>query len=103
MLLANISVAGKIAAGLPDQALLRRHEPPIDRRLVSPSRRASVAYRADLGSQDAFIDRMKRLDISLDGSSAGALMKSVNLITDPNSRITLQHRKSLLPPLPGRR
>lgn len=35
MLLANISVAGKIAAGLPDQALLRRHEPPIDRRLVS--------------------------------------------------------------------
>ena len=43
MLLANISVAGKIAAGLPDQALLRRHEPPIDRRLVSPSRRASVA------------------------------------------------------------
>jgi len=34
MLLANISVAGKIASGLPDQALLRRHEAPVDRRLV---------------------------------------------------------------------
>lgn len=34
MLLANISVAGKIAGGLPEQALLRRHEAPIDRRLV---------------------------------------------------------------------
>lgn len=35
MLMANMSVAGKIAAGLPEQALLRRHEAPIDRRLVS--------------------------------------------------------------------
>ena len=35
MLMANMAVAGKIAAGLPEQALLRRHEPPIDRRLVS--------------------------------------------------------------------
>lgn len=34
MLLANMAVAGKIAAGLPDQALLRRHEPPVERRLV---------------------------------------------------------------------
>ena len=73
MLLANISVAGKIAAGLPDQALLRRHEPPIDRRL------------------DAFLDRMKRLDINLDGSSAGALMQSFGDVTDPNARFTLQH------------
>lgn len=38
MLLANLSVAGKIAAGLPEQALLRRHEPPIDRRLVRQRR-----------------------------------------------------------------
>ncbi|GAA5922957.1 hypothetical protein JCM1841_004485 [Sporobolomyces salmonicolor] len=73
MLLANISVAGKIASGLPDQALLRRHESPIDRRL------------------DAFIDRMKRLGIELDSSSSGALMKSFNSVTDKNERLTLQH------------
>ncbi|GAA5956196.1 hypothetical protein JCM3765_005486 [Sporobolomyces pararoseus] len=73
MLLANISVAGKIAAGLPDQALLRRHEAPVDRRL------------------DAFISRMKRLGLDLDGSSAGALMKSFTSITDKNERLTLQH------------
>lgn len=73
MLLANISVAGKIATGLPDQALLRRHEAPVDRRL------------------DAFISRMKRLGLDLDGSSAGALMKSFTEITDKNERLTLQH------------
>ncbi|GAA5855311.1 hypothetical protein JCM3766R1_001190, partial [Sporobolomyces carnicolor] len=73
MLLANISVAGKIASGLPDQALLRRHEAPVDRRL------------------DAFISRMKRLGLDLDGSSAGALMKSFTSITDKNERLTLQH------------
>jgi protein SSD1 len=35
MLLANTSVAHIIANGLPEQALLRRHEPPIERRIVS--------------------------------------------------------------------
>jgi protein SSD1 len=35
MLLANTSVALLIASALPEQALLRRHEPPIDRRIVS--------------------------------------------------------------------
>ena len=34
MLLANTAVAQKIAAGLPEQALLRRHEGPIERRMV---------------------------------------------------------------------
>jgi protein SSD1 len=34
MLCANISVAKKIAAKFPDEALLRRHAPPIERRLV---------------------------------------------------------------------
>ena len=37
MLLANISVAQFIAHGLPEQSLLRRHEPPIERRLVRAS------------------------------------------------------------------
>ncbi|GJN92923.1 hypothetical protein Rhopal_005966-T1 [Rhodotorula paludigena] len=73
MLLANISVAGKIASGLPDQALLRRHESPIDRRL------------------DAFVGRMKRLGIELDSTSSGALMKSIAQVTDPEERLTLQH------------
>jgi protein SSD1 len=34
MLLANIAVAQQIAVALPEQALLRRHDTPIDRRLV---------------------------------------------------------------------
>lgn len=43
MLMANIAVAGKIAAGLPDQALLRRHEPPVEKRIVrSRPRRANA-------------------------------------------------------------
>ncbi|GAA5825466.1 hypothetical protein JCM11251_006999 [Rhodosporidiobolus azoricus] len=73
MLLANISVAGKIASGLPDQSLLRRHESPIDRRL------------------EAFVARMGRLGIQLDSTSSGALMKSIANITDPSERLTLQH------------
>ena len=35
MLLTNIAVAQQIAVALPEQALLRRHDAPIDRRLVS--------------------------------------------------------------------
>jgi protein SSD1 len=73
MLLANISVAGKIASGLPDQSLLRRHEEPIDRRL------------------DAFVQRMRRLGLDIDGSSSHALMDSIVKITDPAERLTLQH------------
>lgn len=34
---------------------------------------------------------MARLDITLDGSSSGSLMQSIDKITDPNSRSTLQH------------
>jgi protein SSD1 len=34
MLLANISVAKKIASAYPDEALLRKHEEPLPRRLV---------------------------------------------------------------------
>lgn len=34
MLLANMSVAQQVALHLPEQALLRRHEDPIERRLV---------------------------------------------------------------------
>lgn len=64
MLLANISVAQRIALGLPDQSLLRRHEPPIDRRLES------------------FVKRAKLLGFDIDISSAGALMRSFNQIEE---------------------
>lgn len=35
MLLTNLAVAQQIAVNLPEQALLRRHEEPIERRIVS--------------------------------------------------------------------
>lgn len=35
MLLANIAVAQQVAVHFSEQALLRRHDPPIERRLVS--------------------------------------------------------------------
>ena len=34
MLLTNIAVAQQIAVALPEQALLRRHDTPVERRLV---------------------------------------------------------------------
>ena len=46
MLLTNIAVAQQIAVSLPEQALLRRHDAPIERRLVSP-RATSYIYQAD--------------------------------------------------------
>lgn len=72
MLLSNISVAQRIAAGLPEQALLRRHESPIDRRL------------------QGFAKRAKTLGIDIDVSSAGALMRSLNAVTDSQARLTLK-------------
>lgn len=38
MLLTNIAIAQRIAVHLPEQALLRRHDSPIERRLVLPLR-----------------------------------------------------------------
>ncbi|KAF5388028.1 hypothetical protein D9615_000459 [Tricholomella constricta] len=72
MLLSNIAVAQQIAANLPEQALLRRHDNPIDRRLT------------------AFVGRADRLGVKMDMSSAGALMKSFNAITDPTARRLLE-------------
>ena len=42
MLLANIAVARQIACGLPEQALLRRHEGPVERRVVGRSPRQTL-------------------------------------------------------------
>ncbi|GLB33866.1 putative 3'-5'-exoribonuclease [Lyophyllum shimeji] len=72
MLLSNIAVAQQIAAHLPEQALLRRHDNPIERRL------------------NAFLERAERLGVKMDTSSAGAMMRSFNAITDPTARRLLE-------------
>lgn len=72
MLQANITVAQKIAAGLPDVALLRRHEQPIDRRL------------------EGFAARAKRLGFDIDTNSGGALYKSLEAIDDRKARMALE-------------
>ncbi len=72
MLLSNMSVAQHIAVHLPEQALLRRHDTPIERRL------------------NTFNERAARLGYQMDTSSAGALMRSFEKITDPSARRLLE-------------
>ncbi|KAF9921345.1 hypothetical protein FBU30_008644 [Linnemannia zychae] len=68
MLLANMSVAKQIFDFFPEQALLRRHEEPLERRMGD------------------FIHHMKKIGIELDASSAGALQASMDAIQDPDVR-----------------
>jgi len=72
MLLTNTSVAQQVAAHLPEQALLRRHDNPLDRRL------------------NTFHERAERLGYEMDTSSAGALMQSFKSINDPTARRLLE-------------
>jgi protein SSD1 len=72
MLASNIAVAQHIAVNLPEQALLRRHDTPIERRLT------------------AFAERAERLGYKMDISSAGALMKSFEAVQDPTVRRILE-------------
>ncbi|KAL7414362.1 hypothetical protein BDY24DRAFT_36922 [Mrakia frigida] len=72
MLLANFSAATMVAANLPEQALLRRHEAPIDRRI------------------EGFVAKAARLNFTVDGSSAGALQKSFNLIEASEAKRLLE-------------
>ncbi|KAF6762266.1 SSD1 protein [Ephemerocybe angulata] len=72
MLLANIAVAQKVSVHLPEQALLRRHDAPLERRL------------------NAFIERAQRLGYNMDASSSKALMSSFDAITDPTARKLLE-------------
>lgn len=74
MLLANIAAAQQIAVNLPEQALLRRHDSPIERRLKG------------------FADRAAETGWEMDVSSAGALMKSFDAITDPSARRLIELR-----------
>ncbi|CAG8719638.1 1333_t:CDS:2, partial [Cetraspora pellucida] len=72
MLLANMSVAQKISSAFPEQALLRRHAPPIERRL------------------NDFVEHVKRLGYDIDTSSAGALQRSFNAVEDDSVREVLK-------------
>ncbi|WVW85303.1 hypothetical protein I302_107341 [Kwoniella bestiolae CBS 10118] len=72
MLLANISVAHVIANGLPEQALLRRHEAPIERRL------------------DGFVKRAQRLGFEMDATSAGTLQRSFEGVKDKDTALCLE-------------
>lgn len=90
MLLANISVAQHIAVHLPEQALLRRHDTPIERRLVSSLYicRVSASYLTLL--QVTFTERADRLGYKMDTSSSGAMMRSFDAIKDPTARRLLE-------------
>ncbi|KAL4075813.1 SSD1 protein [Scleroderma citrinum] len=72
MLLTNIAVAQRIAVHLPEQALLRRHDTPIERRL------------------NTFSERAKRLGVPVDTYSSADLMRSFEAITDPTARMVLE-------------
>ncbi|CAG8723943.1 8597_t:CDS:10, partial [Dentiscutata erythropus] len=72
MLLANMSVAQKISSAFPEQALLRRHAPPIERRL------------------NDFVEHVKRLGYDFETSSAGALQRSFNSVDDDGVKQVLK-------------
>ncbi|KAH9006825.1 SSD1 protein [Lactarius hatsudake] len=72
MLLANIAASQQIAVALPEQALLRRHDAPIDRRL------------------NLLVERAERLGYKLDVTSAGSLMRSFDAVEDPSALGVLQ-------------
>lgn len=71
MLLTNQSVARIIANALPEQALLRRHEPPSERRLES------------------FVARATKLGFDMDPTSAGTLQKSFDKVLDNDSALCI--------------
>ncbi|KAI9001028.1 hypothetical protein BD414DRAFT_511631 [Trametes punicea] len=72
MLLTNIAVAQQVAVHFSEQAMLRRHDSPIERRL------------------NAFVERAKRLGYAMDTSSVAALMRSLEAVQDPTARNILE-------------
>jgi protein SSD1 len=74
---------------LPEQALLRRHDTPIERRLVSLLA-LIFDYVLLTSEQNALADRAERLGYSVDITSAGTMMRSFNTIQDPTARRLLQ-------------
>ncbi|KAJ2080764.1 hypothetical protein H4R24_002856 [Coemansia sp. RSA 988] len=72
MLLANMSVAARIEASFPDASLLRRHSPPLQRRL------------------DELCQQLAQTGIEINPGSAGDISKSLAEITDPDLRFTVE-------------
>ncbi|TBU40118.1 RNB-domain-containing protein [Dichomitus squalens] len=72
MLLTNIAVAQQVAVHFSEQAMLRRHDSPIERRL------------------NAFVERAARLGYKVDTSSVATLMKSLETVEDPTARTILE-------------
>jgi protein SSD1 len=81
MLLTNISVAHIIACSLPEQSLLRKHDAPAERRI------------------EGFVKRALRLGYEMDGSSAAALQKSFEGVTDAEAELCLDllRKKAMTP------
>ncbi|ORZ21103.1 hypothetical protein BCR42DRAFT_321271 [Absidia repens] len=72
MLRANMSVAEKICEHYPGEAMLRRHEPPIERRL------------------DEFISVAQSLGYYIDGSTSGTLQASFDAIESEDVKYVLR-------------
>lgn len=72
MLLANVSVAQHVAVHLPEQALLRRHDTPIERRL------------------NGFKERAARLGVEMDTTSSATMMRSFNAVKNSTARRLLE-------------
>ncbi|KAJ2558923.1 hypothetical protein EV175_000573 [Coemansia sp. RSA 1933] len=72
MLLANMSVAARIEATFPNASLLRRHSPPLSRRL------------------DEVCKQLEASGIHLSPESSGDLQRSLSRVTDPDIRFTVE-------------
>jgi protein SSD1 len=89
MLLTNTIVAQQIVVHLPEQALLRRHDIPIERRLVCFTY-LSMNSMPNFEFQNNFCLRAERLGFKMDISSPGALMRSFDAIDNPTARRLLE-------------
>src|ERR1700730_18454803 len=89
MILTNIAVAQHIAVHLPEQALLRRHDTPLERRLVCPLCDPVYSHLSFI-IQINFAERAERLGHKIDTSSSTTLMRSLNAIHDPPARRLLE-------------
>lgn len=85
MLLTNIAVAQQVAVHFPEQALLCRHDVPVERRLVCPVVFCVPTF-SDEHLQNAFCERAERFGCKIDTSSSGALMRSLKTVEDPLTR-----------------
>ncbi|KAJ2005890.1 hypothetical protein H4R26_001697 [Coemansia thaxteri] len=72
MLLANMSVAARIEATFPDASLLRRHSPPLQRRL------------------DETCEQLRLAGIDISPGSSRDIQLSLAKISDPDTRFTVE-------------